>query len=135
MICMWEPRVTRMTCIGEEGQRGSIIKAYSTCIQHTSRYLEAGWWMVQGHYPVIMEDAAQMAALQTHAEYGPTLLDDLEGLEGAIERFITKQVPPAPPALPRGTSCRSAAHSATSGSQGMHPAMLGQDAERSDCQA
>ena len=63
-------------------------------------YLKAGWWVVQGHYPVIMEDAAQMAALQTHAEFGPTLLDDLEGLEGAIERFITKQAPAAPPAPP-----------------------------------
>ncbi len=46
----------------------------------------------QGNYPVVMEDAAQMAALQTHAEFGPTLLDNADALEGAIERFITKQV-------------------------------------------
>lgn len=43
---------------------------------------------------MVMEDAAQMAALQTHAEYGPTLLDNADAMEAAIERFITKQVPP-----------------------------------------
>jgi hypothetical protein len=53
-------------------------------------------WMhalaLQGNYPVVMEDAAQMAALQIHAEFGPTLLNDAEAMEGAIERFVTKQV-------------------------------------------
>lgn len=43
---------------------------------------------------MIMEDAAQMAALQIHAEFGPTLLDleTPDAFEAAIERFITKQV-------------------------------------------
>lgn len=40
-----------------------------------------------------MEDAAQMAALQVHAEFGPTLLNNAEAMESAIERFVTKQVP------------------------------------------
>jgi hypothetical protein len=41
---------------------------------------------------VVREDAAQMAALQMQAEYGPTLLDNPESLEPAFERFIAKQV-------------------------------------------
>ena len=44
-----------------------------------------------GNYPVVREDAAQMCALQMQAEAGPTMLDTLEMLEGAIERFVTKQ--------------------------------------------
>lgn len=47
---------------------------------------------VQGQYPVIIEDASQMAALQIHAEFGATLLGDEDGFESAIEQFITNEV-------------------------------------------
>ena len=40
----------------------------------------------------MMEDAAQMAALQMHAEFGSTLQDAPEAFEAALERFITTQV-------------------------------------------
>lgn len=38
------------------------------------------------------EDAAQMCALQMQAEAGPTLLDQSEGLEPYLEKFIVRQV-------------------------------------------
>ncbi len=47
---------------------------------------------LQGNYPVVREDAAQMCALQMQAEAGPTLLDQPDGLEPYLEKFIVKQV-------------------------------------------
>ena len=47
---------------------------------------------LQGNYPVVREDAAQMCALQMQAEAGPTLLDQSDGLEPYLERFIVRQV-------------------------------------------
>ena len=65
---------------------------------------------LSGNYPVVREDAAQMCALQMQAEAGPTMLETLELLEGAIERFVTKQARGGPgrvrgrlPRLPPGT--------------------------------
>lgn len=49
---------------------------------------------LQGNYPVVREDASQMCALQMQAEAGPTLLDQADGLEPYLEKFIVKQVPP-----------------------------------------
>lgn len=47
---------------------------------------------LQGNYPVVREDAAQMCALQMQAEAGPTLLDQSDGLEPYLEKFIVRQV-------------------------------------------
>lgn len=47
---------------------------------------------LQGNYPVVREDASQMCALQMQAEAGPTLLDQPDGLEPYLEKFIVKQV-------------------------------------------
>lgn len=47
---------------------------------------------VQGNYPVVREDAAQMCALQMQAEAGPTLLDNNDAIEASLDRFIVKQV-------------------------------------------
>ena len=47
---------------------------------------------LQGNYPVVREDASQMCALQMQAEAGPTLLDQPDGLETYLEKFIVKQV-------------------------------------------
>ena len=46
---------------------------------------------LSGSYPVVREDAAQMCSLQMQAEAGVTMLDAPELVEGAIERFVTKQ--------------------------------------------
>ncbi|KAK9831534.1 hypothetical protein WJX81_006588 [Elliptochloris bilobata] len=58
----------------------------------TLSYVQAQHDYLSGNYPVVREDAAQMCALQMQAEAGPTMLETLEMLEGAIERFVTKQV-------------------------------------------
>lgn len=48
---------------------------------------------LQGNYPVVREDAAQMCALQIQAEYGPTLIDNDEAIMQCIEtKYVTKQV-------------------------------------------
>lgn len=47
---------------------------------------------LQGNYPVVREDAAQMCALQMQAEAGPTLLDQSDGVEPYLEKFIVRQV-------------------------------------------
>ena len=47
---------------------------------------------VQGLYPVVREDAAQMAALQIQAEHGAALADSPEEFESALETYVTKQV-------------------------------------------
>lgn len=41
---------------------------------------------------MVREDAAQMCALQMQAEAGPTLLDQSDGLEPYLEKFIVRQV-------------------------------------------
>ena len=46
---------------------------------------------LSGSYPVVREDAAQMCSLQMQAEAGSTMLDAPELVEGAVERFVTKQ--------------------------------------------
>jgi len=45
----------------------------------------------QGMYPVVREDAAQMAALQMQAEHGPALAKDPEAFEASLEKVLTKQ--------------------------------------------
>jgi hypothetical protein len=55
-------------------------------------YIQAQHDYLAGQYPVIREDAAQMCALQMHAEYGPTLVGDAQGFEAALEKFMVKQV-------------------------------------------
>ena len=47
---------------------------------------------VQGHYPVVKEDAAQMCALQMQAGHASTLMDDDEGIMMCVEKYVTKQV-------------------------------------------
>ena len=54
--------------------------------------LQAQHDYLQGNYPVVREDASQMCALKMQAEAGPTLLDQPEGLEAYLEKFIVKQV-------------------------------------------
>ena len=49
---------------------------------------------MQGNYPVVREDAAQMCALQIQAEAASTLLDNEEGIMQCMEKYITKQVGP-----------------------------------------
>ncbi|KAK9815534.1 hypothetical protein WJX72_005298 [[Myrmecia] bisecta] len=58
----------------------------------TLSYVQAQHDYLQGNYPVVREDAAQMCALQMQAEAGPTLLDNSEALETAIEKYVVKQV-------------------------------------------
>ena len=55
-------------------------------------YVQAQHDYLQGHYPVVREDAAQMCALQIQAEYASTLLDDDEAIMACVERYVTKQV-------------------------------------------
>jgi FERM central domain len=68
----------------------AVVLAFG--VQDKGLQANSSWLAPQGNYPVVMEDAAQMAALQIHAEFGPTLLNNAEAMEGAIERFVTKQV-------------------------------------------
>uniref|UniRef100_A0A383VU44 Kinesin motor domain-containing protein n=1 Tax=Tetradesmus obliquus TaxID=3088 RepID=A0A383VU44_TETOB len=55
-------------------------------------YVQAQHDYLAGNYPVVREDAAQMAALQLHAEHGPGLDLDPEAFMAGIERFVTRQV-------------------------------------------
>jgi hypothetical protein len=45
-----------------------------------------------GNYPVVREDAAQMAALQLQAEHGPGLDAEPELFLEEMEGFVTRQV-------------------------------------------
>ena len=54
-------------------------------------YIQAQHDYLAGQYPVIREDAAQMAALQMQAEHGPTLAGDAAGFEAALEKYMVKQ--------------------------------------------
>ena len=49
---------------------------------------------LQGLYPVVREDAAQMAALQIQAEFGAALAGSPEEFETAMEQYLTKQARP-----------------------------------------
>jgi hypothetical protein len=55
-------------------------------------YIQAQHDYLQGQYPVIREDAAQMCALQMQAEHGPTLASDQAGFEAALEKYMVKQI-------------------------------------------
>ncbi|GBF96810.1 hypothetical protein Rsub_09666 [Raphidocelis subcapitata] len=55
-------------------------------------YMQAQHDYLAGNYPVVRDDAAQMAALQMQAEYGPSLGSDPGAISAACERFITRQV-------------------------------------------
>ncbi|KAL3130979.1 hypothetical protein ABBQ38_000302 [Trebouxia sp. C0009 RCD-2024] len=55
-------------------------------------YVQAQHDYLQGNYPVVREDAAQMCALQMQAEAGPTLLDQSDGLEPYLEKYIVRQL-------------------------------------------
>lgn len=55
-------------------------------------YIQAQHDYLQGQYPVIREDAAQMCALQLHSEYGPTLLSEPAEFESALEKFIARSL-------------------------------------------
>eukprot|EP00873_Tetraselmis_striata_P004861 jgi/Tetstr1/425125/TSEL_015587.t1 len=55
-------------------------------------FVQAQHDYLNGNYPVVREDAAQMCSLQIQAEYGSSLLDNEEGMAGNIEKFVTKQV-------------------------------------------
>lgn len=63
-----------------------------TCSQFVNlSYIQAQHDYLAGQYPVIREDAAQMAALQMQAEHGPTLAGDAAGFEAALEKYMVKQ--------------------------------------------
>lgn len=59
---------------------------------YSSVYLQAQHDYLQGNYPVVRDDAAQMCALQMQADAGPTYLESIDTIEQAVERFITKPV-------------------------------------------
>ena len=59
---------------------------------HTTVRVQAQFDYLQGNYPVVRDDAAQMCALQIQAEHASTLLDDVEGLQVCCEKYVTKQV-------------------------------------------
>lgn len=53
-------------------------------------YIQAQHDYLQGQYPVIREDAAQMAALQMQAEQGPTLPSD--EIDSTMEKYMVKSI-------------------------------------------
>mmetsp|Transcript_37392 Transcript_37392/g.110381 ORF Transcript_37392/g.110381 Transcript_37392/m.110381 type:complete len:1168 (-) Transcript_37392:781-4284(-) len=55
-------------------------------------YVQAQFDYLQGNYPVVREDASQMAALQIQAEYASTLMHDDESIMLCIEAYVAKQV-------------------------------------------
>ncbi len=55
-------------------------------------YVQAQFDYLQGNYPVVREDAAQMCSLQMQSEFASTLLENEELVFTCIEKFITKQV-------------------------------------------
>ena len=68
--------------------------------------LQAQHDYLQGNYPVVREDAAQMCALQIQAEAGPTLADDLDVLDTLVEKFVVKQASClAAAGGPQGNAC------------------------------
>ena len=55
-------------------------------------FVQAQHDYLNGNYPVVREDAAQMCSLQIQAECGSTLLENDEAIASNIEKYITKQV-------------------------------------------
>ena len=55
-------------------------------------YIQAQHDYLQGQYPVIREDAAQMCALQLQAEQGPTLTGNQAEFDAAMERFMVRSI-------------------------------------------
>jgi hypothetical protein len=55
-------------------------------------YIQAQHDYLQGQYPVIREDAAQMCALQLQAEHGPTLAGDQTEFDSAMERYMVRSI-------------------------------------------
>jgi len=55
-------------------------------------FVQAQHDYLNGNYPVVREDAAQMCSLQIQAECGSTLLENDEAITSNIEKYITKQV-------------------------------------------
>lgn len=55
-------------------------------------YIQAQHDYLQGQYPVIREDAAQMCALQLQAEHGPTLAGDQSEFDAAMERYMVRSI-------------------------------------------
>jgi len=55
-------------------------------------YVQAQHDYLLGHYPVVRDDAAQMAALQMVAAHGAAFHDDDEAIMMCIEQYVTKQV-------------------------------------------
>ncbi len=62
------------------------------CSQAVYIEMQAQHDYLQGNYPVVREDASQMCALQMQADAGPTILDQSDGLEPYLEKFIVRQV-------------------------------------------
>ena len=62
------------------------------CSQAVCAVMQAQHDYLQGNYPVVREDASQMCALQMQADAGPTILDQSDGLEPYLEKFIVRQV-------------------------------------------
>ena len=54
-------------------------------------YVQAQHDYLAGNYPVGREDACQLAALQIHAEQGSALVDNMQQLDEAIERYFSRQ--------------------------------------------
>ena len=55
-------------------------------------YIQAQHDYLQGQYPVIREDAAQMCALQLQAEHGPTLVSEQQEFESQMEKFMVRSI-------------------------------------------
>lgn len=55
-------------------------------------YIQVQHDYLQGHYPVVYEDAAQLCALQLFAEFGAQLPGDDKRLKRAIEKFRIREV-------------------------------------------
>jgi hypothetical protein len=53
-------------------------------------YIQAQADYLAGNYPVAREDAAQLAALQAHADVGPDL--DVAGMTDALDRLLPRQL-------------------------------------------
>ncbi|MEW5314403.1 MAG: hypothetical protein WDW38_005908 [Sanguina aurantia] len=54
-------------------------------------YVQAQHDYLQGNYPVVREDASQMAALQIQAEHASSLMDQDEMIMQCIEKYVIKQ--------------------------------------------
>lgn len=62
------------------------------CLLHPTLCIQSQSDFVQGHYPVVKEDAAEMCAIQIAAEHAGGMVGDDIGIMNCIEKYITKQV-------------------------------------------